>query len=280
MKKVIGQCFYIPKKPPAIFYLCPAMEHTQRYFMELAYDGTDYHGWQRQPEAISVQQVLEEGLCKMLRCEMRVTAAGRTDTGVHATQMFIHFNYEEDLDLVYLVYRLNRWLPQSISVFEVFPVTANGHARFNALSRSYEYHFQLRPDPFKNKYSFVLYREPDFALMQEAAQVLLAYTDFQCFSRVKTDVKTYLCTVTEARFEHKDHAVIFHVSANRFLRNMVRAIVGTLLDIGYGKTSVAQLHDIIASKNRNMAGASAPARGLYLTKVEYPQQLFSSKINV
>jgi tRNA pseudouridine38-40 synthase len=116
--------------------------------------------------------------------------------------------------------------------------------------------------------------------MQEAAQVLLTYTDFQCFSRVKTDVKTYLCNITEARFEYNNHAVIFHVSANRFLRNMVRAIVGTLLEIGYGKTSIAQMHEIIASKNRDKAGASAPARGLYLTKVEYPQQLFSSRINV
>ncbi len=247
------------------------MEFTQRYFIELAYDGTNYHGWQRQPQAISVQQLVEEGLQKMLRSTIAITAAGRTDTGVHATQMFAHFNFLPDLNVSHLVYRLNRWLPQSISIYHIFPVAGTAHARFDAVSRSYEYHFQLRPNPFKNNYSYVLYSLPDFNLMNEAAQVLLTYTDFQCFSRVKTDVKTYLCTITEARFEQRDHTVIFHIRANRFLRNMVRAIVGTLLDIGYSKKTIAQLHQIIASKNRDLAGASAPARGLYLTKVEYPQ---------
>lgn len=255
------------------------MEQSQRYFIELAYDGTNYHGWQRQPEAISVQQVLEEGLHKMLRTAIRVTAAGRTDTGVHARQMFVHFEHEPDLDTAHLTYRLNRWLPKSISVFEIFEVAANAHARFDAVSRSYEYHFQLRPDPFKNNYSYVLFKTPDFERMNEAAKILFAYTDFQCFSRVKTDVKTYLCTITEARFETQEHAIIFHVSANRFLRNMVRAIVGTLLEIGYGTKTIDQLHEIIASKDRGSAGASAPARGLYLTKVDYPQETFSKRIH-
>lgn len=253
------------------------MEFTQRYFMELAYDGTNYHGWQRQPEAVTVQQVLEEGLQKMLRTTIAITAAGRTDTGVHATQMFVHFNFLPGLDLKHLVYRLNRWLPKSISIYTIFPVAETAHARFDAISRSYEYHFQLRPDPFKNNYSYVLYSLPDFSVMNQAAQILLTYTDFQCFSRVKTDVKTYLCTITAAHFEHRGHSVIFYISANRFLRNMVRAIVGTLLDIGYGKKTIAQLHEIIASKNRDNAGASAPARGLYLTKVDYPQHLLSLK---
>ncbi len=251
-----------------------AMQNKSRYFIELAYDGTHYHGWQRQPQSITVQEVLEDGLHKMLREKVAVTGAGRTDAGVHASQMLAHFNYDREIDLEHLVYRLNRWLPKDIAVYQVMPVTDKAHARFHAVKRSYEYHFLLRPDPFQVLQAYVLFRKPDFELMQQAAQILLEYKDFECFSRSNTDVKTFLCDVSEARFEFRDHKVIFHITANRFLRNMVRAIVGTLLDIGYGKKSVNDMHAIIAAKDRSKAGASAPAGGLFLSKIEYPKELF------
>ncbi len=250
------------------------MQEKQRYFIEFSYDGTAYHGWQKQPQSITVQEVLEDGLQKMLRSEIHVMGAGRTDAGVHATQMFAHFDHEEPIDLEHLTFRLNRWLPLDISVFAVHKVNPKAHARFHATSRSYEYRFHLRSDPFKNKYAYVLYREPDVDLMQQAAQLLIGHKDFQCFSRSNTDVKTYLCHLTQARFERNDFDLIFHISANRFLRNMVRAIVGTLLDVGYGKIQIDDMERILDSKDRNEAGSSAPARGLYLTQVSYPKELF------
>ncbi len=249
----------------------------QRYFIELAYDGTAYHGWQRQPQSISVQEILEDGLTKMLRTRKYVTGAGRTDTGVHATQMFVHFDHDEPIDAVQLTYRLNRWFPKDISVFEIRRVNDDAHARFHATHRSYEYRFNLRPDAFKNKSTYILYRIPDIERMQAAAELLLEYKDFECFSRTNTDVKTYLCDVSEARFEQNDFELIFHITANRFLRNMVRAIVGTLLQIGYGKLEIADMHRIIASKDRNQAGASAQAQGLYLTKVRYPDSIWKDE---
>ena len=250
------------------------MSKKQRYFIELAYDGTAYHGWQRQPQCTTVQEVLEEGLSKMLRSKMYITGAGRTDTGVHATQMFAHFDYEGEVDTVQLAYRINRWIAKDISVFEIRKVADQAHARFHATHRSYEYRFHLRPDAFKNKSTYILYRIPDIERMQQAADILLEYTDFECFSRTNTDVKTYLCDLSEARFELDGFELVFHITANRFLRNMVRAIVGTLLEVGYGKLEVEDMHRIISSKDRSEAGASAPAQGLYLTKVRYPEEIW------
>lgn len=251
------------------------MQRKQRYFIELAYDGTAYHGWQRQPQCTTVQEVLEEGLSKMLRTKMYITGAGRTDTGVHATQMFAHFDYEGEIDTTQLAYRINRWIAKDISVFEIKKVTDKAHARFHATQRSYEYRFNLRPDAFKNKSAYILYRIPDIDRMGKAAQILLEYKDFECFSRTNTDVKTYLCDVSEARFEQHGYELVFHITANRFLRNMVRAIVGTLLQVGYGKLEVEDVHRIIASKDRGEAGASAPAQGLYLTRVKYPDEIWA-----
>jgi len=188
--------------------------------------------------------------------------------------MYAHFDVDSPVNLENITYRLNRWLPQDISVFSIFPVKHDDHTRFHAVSRSYEYHFHLRPDPFYNKTSYILHRKPDFKLMDKAAQILLDYSNFQCFSRSKTQVKTYVCDITEARFELDGHHLVFHITADRFLRNMVRAIVGTLLEIGYGKKTIDDLHTIIKSKNRSAAGASAPAHGLYLTKVVYPDSIF------
>lgn len=250
------------------------MQDRSRYFMELAYNGGAYHGWQRQPQSLSVQEVLEDGLQKMLRQEIKIQGAGRTDTGVHAAFMVAHFDYEGELDLEHLIYRLNRWIPKDIAVHDIKPVVATAHARFHAYKRSYEYHFLLRPDPFKAQLAYELFRKPDFELMQQGATILLQYKDFECFSRSNTDVKTFICDLKEAHFEISEHQVIFHITANRFLRNMVRAIVGTLLDIGYGRKSLEDLHQIIALKDRSNAGASAPAKGLFLTKIHYPEHLY------
>lgn len=248
-----------------------------RYFIEFAYNGTSYHGWQKQPHCITVQEVLEDGLHKMLREEIHVMGAGRTDAGVHATQMFAHFMCEQEIDLEHLRFRLNRWLPLDISVFDIRQVKDEAHARFHATSRSYEYHFHLRSDPFKNNSAYVLWRKPDIQKMQEAADLLIGHKDFQCFSRSNTDVKTYLCNVTEARFEQNGFQLIFHITANRFLRNMVRAVVGTLLEVGYEKLELSDIQRILESKDRSEAGSSAPARGLYLTKVDYPNEIWANE---
>lgn len=248
--------------------------NQKRYFIELGYNGTAYHGWQRQPNAMSVQQKLEEGLSLLLRDDVVVTAAGRTDAGVHATKMIAHVDLNEGQLIDNFIFKINRWLPQDIAVYDIVAVQSHAHARFHATDRSYEYHFHLRPDPFHDKRSYILYRQPDIVLMQQAAMVLLEYTDFECFSRTQSDVNTFLCDIKQVRFEEDGHHLVFHITANRFLRNMVRAIVGTLLDIGYGKKTIADLHDILASKNRSKAGASAPAHGLYLTQIEYPKELY------
>jgi tRNA pseudouridine38-40 synthase len=253
------------------------MNGKYRFFIEFAYDGSNYHGWQRQPQAITIQQKLQEGLSMLLRGEVILTGAGRTDAGVHALQMFAHFDWHSSQLMEELVYRLNRWLPYDISVFEIFQVAENAHTRFNAIARSYEYHFHLRPDPFQHNRSYVLHRLPDFKLMQNAADLMMKHTDFQCFSRSNTDVKTYICDLMRAEFEFQEHHVIFHIKANRFLRNMVRAVVGTLLEVGYGKVSLDQFEEIIASKNRSNAGASAPAFGLYLSQVHYLDKTFENE---
>lgn len=247
-----------------------------RFFLELGYDGTQYHGWQKQPDAITVQSKLEEGLSLILRDQIQVTAAGRTDAGVHARQMLVHLDLEEDQLIDNFIFKINRWLPVDIAVYNITPVQEDAHARFHATARSYEYHFHLRPDPFEAQRSYILHRLPEVSLMQEAATILLDYKDFECFSRTHTDVKTYLCDIREARFEQHDHHLVFHITADRFLRNMVRAIVGTLLEIGYKKIPVTAIHDIIKSKNRSEAGASAPAHGLYLTNIAYPETIWKT----
>jgi tRNA pseudouridine38-40 synthase len=245
-----------------------------RYFIEIAYNGKNYHGWQFQPDAISVQEVLERTLSTLLRKEIKVMGAGRTDTGVHARQLFAHFDHEGIDDLTDLIFRLNSFLPKDISVATIFEVKANAHARFDAIERQYKYVISYKKDPFSEDFAYFIHQKPDLKLLNEAANILLNYKDFQCFSRSNTDVKTYNCKVKKAVWDEKDSQLIFTISADRFLRNMVRAIVGTLLDIGFKKTSIPQFHEIIKSKDRSKAGASAPAHGLYLTKVIYPKTIF------
>jgi tRNA pseudouridine38-40 synthase len=247
-----------------------------RYFIEIAYNGTNYFGWQMQPNAITVQEVLEGAMSNLLRKEIKLTAAGRTDAGVHAKQLFAHFDFEEIQDLSHLVFRLNSFLPKDISVQNIHVVREDAHARFHATEREYEYVISLKKDPFSEGFTYLLHQKPNVDAMNEAAETLLSYQDFQCFSRTNTDVKTYYCNVEKAYWRVENDRLIFTISANRFLRNMVRAIVGTLLDVGYAKISLEEFHAIIASKNRVNAGSSAPANGLYLTKVLYPDDIIVS----
>lgn len=248
-----------------------------RYFLEIAYFGKNYFGWQRQPNDISIQQVVEECLSTILREEISIVGAGRTDTGVHAKKMFAHFDANDIPDFNHFKNKMNSFLPFDIAVTNVFQVHSDAHARFDALERTYTYVAIRKKDPFKHKLAYQLYQKPNMNKMNEAAQFLLKYSDFQCFSRSRTDVKTYNCDVKSAFWTEEDHLVTFTITANRFLRNMVRAVVGTLLEIGFEKRTVADMEKIIQSKNRSEAGPSAPAEGLYLTDIVYPESIFNFK---
>ncbi|WP_394907701.1 tRNA pseudouridine(38-40) synthase TruA [uncultured Mesonia sp.] len=247
-----------------------------RYFIELAYNGTAYFGWQRQPNVISVQEVLEDKLQIALQNYTPVVGAGRTDAGVHAKQLFAHFDYDETLNATEFCYKMNTLLPKDIAISQLFEVPDEAHARFDATARSYEYMIDMQKNPFTNQGSYFVKRTLDIKKMQEAADILLDYTDFESFSKVKTDVFTFDCSIMHASWKQVGHQLIFSIQANRFLRNMVRAIVGTLLEVGCGKREPKAMHQIIQSKNRSNAGASAPARGLYLTQVDYPAHIFTN----
>lgn len=241
-----------------------------RYFLELAFSGKAYHGWQRQPNAASVQEEVEKALRILTQEDREITGAGRTDAGVHALQLFAHFDTGEIVEEE-LMFRLNSLLPSDIAVNSLFQVPDDAHARFDALSRTYEYHIIQKKDPFLKDTAFYVKRELDLNSMNKAAEILLEYTGFKSFSRSRTDVRTYNCKLEKAIWEKKDQGLIFTIKADRFLRNMVRAVVGTLLEIGLGKMEVEDLHSIIKSESRSEAGASVPAHGLFLTKVEYPK---------
>lgn len=240
-----------------------------RYFLELSYHGKNYFGWQVQPAVITVQEKITSALSTILREEISIVGAGRTDSGVHASQMYAHFDSDKLLDDNFC-FKLNAILPPDIVIFRIFKVSKNAHARFDALSRSYEYKIWLGRNPFLLDTTWQLnYSYIDVNAMNSAAKLLLEYSDFECFSKVKTDVHTFNCEITQALWELDDKALTFYISANRFLRNMVRAIVGTLLEIGLKKKNLEDFRRIIESKNRSNAGVSVPAKGLFLTKVEY-----------
>ncbi|MFD0861840.1 tRNA pseudouridine(38-40) synthase TruA [Sungkyunkwania multivorans] len=242
-----------------------------RYFIELSYNGKNYHGWQSQPNAISVQEVIEKGLSTLYRRPIEILGAGRTDTGVHAKQMFAHFDSENLIEG--LPYKLNAFLPPDIAIQDIFEVRSDAHARFDATERTYEYWITLEKNPFLTESAYWVKRSLDVNRMNEAVKELFNHRDFKCFSRSNTDVKTYHCDIKAAFWKQKDHGLIFTISADRFLRNMVRAVVGTLLDIGLGKLQVEDMKRIIESRDRSTAGASAPAKGLYLTRVVYPESI-------
>ncbi|WP_343707190.1 tRNA pseudouridine(38-40) synthase TruA [Flavobacterium sp.] len=240
-----------------------------RYFIRFAYNGTHYHGWQIQPNASSVQETLNKAFSVLLNETISIMGAGRTDTGVHASEMYGHFDTEKTLDIPVLVYKLNSYLPKDIAIFDILPVHDDAHCRFDATKRTYEYHINTVKNPFLQELSWYVTQKLDVGLMNDAAQLLLRHTDFQCFSKVNTDVSTFDCTIFEAFWKQENGKLIFTISANRFLRNMVRSIVGTLINIGLHKITLADFENIIASKNREKAGFSVPAHGLYLTNIYY-----------
>ena len=255
-------------------YLCGV---KRRYFIRFAYDGTAYCGWQVQPNGLSVQEVLTKALCTILRTEdIEIVAAGRTDAGVHDRNMVAHFDVEDRLPAgLDLVNKLNSLLPSDISVIEIREVKPEVHARFDALSRRYEYHLVLQKDVFRHPFAMRIYNPLDFDRMNEAAKILFKYTDFTSFSKLHTDVKTNNCKIMAARWEQREDEWIFIVEADRFLRNMVRAIVGTLLEVGRGKMTIDEFRQVIDAKNRCNAGSSVPAKGLFLVEVAYPENIYT-----
>lgn len=242
-----------------------------RYFLEFAYNGAHYHGWQLQPDAITVQETLTKAISTLLRTPIELVGAGRTDAGVHAKQMFAHFDYEAPFDKNSLVQRINSFLPEDIVVYNIHLVADDAHARFDATARTYQYHLHQFKDAFCNEGSYYLFRPLNIDLMNQAAQILFEYEDFECFSKTHTDVFTFNCTIYKAHWDAlSDTKLVFTISANRFLRNMVRAIVGTLVNVGIGKITIDDFRTIIESKDRGQAGFSVPGKGLYLTQVSYP----------
>lgn len=253
----------------------PTQSH--RYFIDITFDGSAYHGWQVQPNAVSVQQMLAGALTTLLKEDTGLTGSGRTDTGVHALKYTAHFNTHaspEQIKQMDLRYKLNRILPSDISILKIKPVKPDAHARFSALSRSYHYIICRKKDPFMVNRAWLMERPLDFDLMQEISAKLLQYKDFESFSRSNTQVSNYLCTVKKAGWIQKDHLWIFHIEANRFLRNMVRAIVGTITDVGLKKISPARFDTIVQSKNRSNAGYSVPGCGLYFLGATYEAAIF------
>ena len=244
-----------------------------RYFIELSYNGGAYHGWQIQPNAVSVQEVIEKALSTLLKETISIMGAGRTDTGVHATQMFAHFDTACVFSIADLVFKLNSFLPKDIAIQAIFKVKADVHTRFNALSRTYLYRVTLKKNVFTSDSVYYVKQNLDVDKMNAASEILLDYKDFQCFSKSNTDVKTYNCNIMKAEWIYEKDELHFIIQADRFLRNMVRAIVGTMINIGLEKIDVKDLYTIIKSKSRSEAGFSVPAHALYLTKIEYPEDI-------
>jgi len=248
-----------------------------RYFIRLAYDGSAFHGWQRQPNGITIQQTLEEAMAMMFRKPVVLTGAGRTDTGVHADEFYAHFDLNQQLtdeECEKLVFRLNAYLGGDIALFKIFPVKENVHARFSAISRTYRYCIARGKNPFRRDFTHHIYGPIDHVFMNAGAALIMEYNDFTSFSKVDTDTMTNICKISHARWEPEGSELVFTITADRFLRNMVRAVVGTLLQLGTGKLSLNELKIIIESKDRSNAGNSVPAKGLVLHRIIYPEEIF------
>ena len=241
-----------------------------RYFIWFGYDGTHYHGWQIQPNGVTVQSELERCLSLLMREKVSVTGAGRTDAGVHARRMAAHFDTVQELDGALLVKKLNGLLHEDIAVYSIERVADDLHARFSATSRTYHYYIHTHKSPFLNQYSLEIHYQLDYALMNEAGRVLTEYEDFGAFCKAGTDVKTTLCKVTQAQWiQTSPTEWYFEITANRFLRNMVRAVVGTLVEVGRGRMSLEEFRQVIEGKKRTQAGESMPAKALFLEEVRY-----------
>ena len=247
-----------------------------RYFLQLAYNGKNYFGWQRQPEQISVQEVLEQSLSTLLRNPIDIVGAGRTDSGVHAKKMYAHFDFDNPLPTD-LVQRLNSFLPKDIVVYAIHLMKEDAHARFDATARTYHYFVQKGKDPFSFDFAWQIWQELDVEKMNEASKELIGTKDFSSFAKLHTDVKTHICDVKYAQWEIQGTKLKFTITADRFLRNMVRAVVGTLVDVGKGKIDLEQFKQIIEQKDRSFASGSAPAEGLFLADVVYPKSIFADE---
>lgn len=244
-----------------------------RYFIKLAYNGTPFFGWQIQPKQISVQEVLEKAFSLLLKQPIAITGCGRTDTGVHAREYFAHFDFPETMPtevITQLIFRLNSFLPKEVVIEDIKLMHDNAHARFDAVSRTYRYHVHLHKDPFGYPFAFRVYENIDIEEMNKAASILLETTDFTSFSKLHTQVNNNNCRVTSAFWSVQDKQLVFEITADRFLRNMVRSIVGTLLMVGKGKISIKEFQDIVDQKDRCKAGTSVPAHALFLEKIRYP----------
>lgn len=245
-----------------------------RYFFEISYKGTNYHGWQSQTNAIGVQAAVEEVMKKLFRAEIKVVGSGRTDTGVHCIKQFFHVDLDKELNYQDALQRLNSFLPRDISINSIRNVKEDAHARYQATERTYEYRITPRKNPFYHDYAYYFFKKLDVSTMNKAATLLVGKQDFQSFSKVKTDVNHFICDIKRARWNEKGDLLVFTISANRFLRGMVRSIVGSLLDVGSGKSSLKDFQKIVKSKDRKQAGMNVPPEGLFLIDVKYPKQIF------
>lgn len=245
-----------------------------RYFFEITYNGSAYAGWQSQANAIGVQAVVEDALSKLFRTPIKIVGSGRTDTGVHCVQQFFHADIEKPFKADDLIHRLNSFLPRDIAIRSIRKVKPNASARYDAIARSYEYHITTVKDPLLIGLTLHYFKSVNVQTMNRAAALLRGEHDFECFSKVKTDVNHFLCNIKKAAWKKEGNRLVFSITANRFLRGMVRAIVGTLLDVGTGKISVQDFQQIISSKDRKKAGANVDPHGLYLVQVKYPKSVF------
>lgn len=245
-----------------------------KYFFEIAYHGKNYAGWQNQANAIGIQSVIENALSQIFRTEIKIIGSGRTDTGVHCEQQFFHCELEKPFEHDSLIQKLNSFLPRDIVVKAIRKVIPEANARFDALERTYHYRITRKKDPFLEGLAWHYFKPVDVQTMNKAAALLLGEHDFECFSKVNTDVNHFLCDIKKVEWREDGQMLEFTISANRFLRGMVRSIVGTLLDVGTGKTSLKEFQAIIQSRDRKKAGANVPPQGLYLTKVKYPSRIF------
>lgn len=245
-------------------------DKSKRYFIEFAFRGMEFHGWQVQPNAVTVQEVMEKAISDILRTTISLTGAGRTDTGVHASYFVAHFDCDIPFKPDKLSFKLNGYLGKDITIFRILEAPPEAHARFDAISRSYKYLVLRKKHSFLHEYSFLYQREPDLGRMNEAADIIKRTEDFSSFAKLHSDNKTNICTISKALWEEKDNYLVFTITADRFLRNMVRSISATILDVGKKKITLDEFRDIIHSRNNQMASASAPAQGLFLWDIEYP----------
>ena len=250
------------------------MSEIKRYFLELSYKGTPFHGWQIQLNAFTVQESIESALSTFFRVPITILGSGRTDTGVHASMQVCHFDTDLPFEKEKFLKAINGILPKEIAIHSIRQVKADAHARFDAKWRSYVYRIVFQKNPFLDDLAWRCFYNPDVTEMNKAAEYLLQYNDFECFSKIHTAVKHFRCQIKSAYWEQKDGELLFHITANRFLRGMVRTIVGTLIEIGYHHRSTEEMKKIILDKNRANAGKAAPAKGLFLSRIEYPTEIY------